>query len=420
MTNRLKNKSKGLKTTERLSTRASTRAEFPAKGKEYCPPVEGKADAEKGQPDSIDVVTPSTTVSTATTRSSSVDPSQQISEGLTKQKTRNCKNKKKVGTTSRKIAKAKQTAAKTIEIDYSSHSSDDADGLKVKREYRRKRNKGEDKAGYFKELRERLLAYKKKELEEEEATLKAGTHPKYVEEMRRVDEEYQKTRELQRQKRDHGFAHAEKEYEAGALQIRQQYVVRADDKLTADDVENDIRSITLDTRTSNPLSKANNAPQHVSMENEFRSRLSLSLQPPRSSDSTGNRFNIPPIFLNHGNSRSRQALNQQTPQSNNFIGNVPPPAYVEFEPRSRQSQNRHSSSSNINRISVTPNISNWNGLQAPSITQVNVRLQQAMPTNQIDEGSLISSSCTSGPPPRSKIIYGWLEKGTKGKPEYDR
>ncbi|CAG8500650.1 5288_t:CDS:2, partial [Acaulospora morrowiae] len=416
MTNKLKNKSKGPKSTERLNTRASARTEPPAKSREHGPTAEGRADAEKIQSDSIDIVTPSATVSTTTTRSSSVDPPHQTPEGSAKQKSRNFKSKKKVGTTSKKIAKAKQTTAKTIEIDYLSHSSDDADGLKVKREYRRKRNRGEDKAGYFKELRERLLAYKKKELEEEEATLKAGTHPKYVEEMKRVDEEYQKTRELQRQKRDHGFAHANKEYDAGVLQIKQQYVnerrelrkellnkleiskyqtKREYNELTtryqskfldlivkegsvqpamndferADDVENDIRIITLDTQTPSFSSKVSNAPQPISMEHEFRSRLSLSLQPSRSNDSTGNGFNntSSSIFLSHGGPRSRHTLNIQTSQSNNF---VPPPTYIDYEPRSRQSQNRNSSS-NINRIGGTSNIANWNSLQASSIAQVN-------------------------------------------------
>ncbi|CAG8822098.1 24057_t:CDS:2, partial [Dentiscutata erythropus] len=94
---------KGTKVSERPTTRASTRTELPFK----C-----DTDSEKSQiiftNKPADTVTPSATISAATTRASSVDPPRQLSESLTKVKRRNCQSSKKDGVVHKKTSKPKK------------------------------------------------------------------------------------------------------------------------------------------------------------------------------------------------------------------------------------------------------------------------------------------------------------------------
>ncbi|RHZ77346.1 hypothetical protein Glove_180g130 [Diversispora epigaea] len=160
------------------------------------------------------------------------------------------------------------------------------------------------------------------------------------------------------------------------------------------------------------------------MKQEVRPRTSQNLLPPRTNDSIGNTSSV---FSGYGprNNMSNVLRNQQSVLTNNFMSNglnSMPSNFMDIDYRQRQSQNRLMSP-NINRISsTTSNISsNWSNLSnsISSLTPLNLR-QQAMPTNSIDECSVMSSSCSSGPPPKSEIIYGWLEKGSKGKNDSDR
>ncbi|RHZ77345.1 hypothetical protein Glove_180g131 [Diversispora epigaea] len=211
-----KNKSKGTKNAERLNTRALTK---------------GGSSAERtheSQHDPFGVVAPSSTVSATTTRSSSIEPQQQNLENSSKPKTRKCKSKRKNSTTSKKNTKSKQNSKqahiKPPEIDYSSHSSDDVDELKLKREYRRHVKESDEKEANFIVLRDILFKSRKREIDEEETSLKSETHPKYKEEMNQLDMQIQQSREVQDKRKELGTEHAKIEYNAGALQVKQQYV----------------------------------------------------------------------------------------------------------------------------------------------------------------------------------------------------
>ncbi|CAG8432716.1 5698_t:CDS:2 [Diversispora eburnea] len=430
-----KNKSKGTKNSERSNTRALT-----------------KERTHESQHDPFGVVAPSSTVSTTTTRSSSIEPQQQNLENSSKPKTRKCKSKRKNSTTSKKNTKSKQNSKqghiKPPEIDYSSHSSDDVDELKLKREYRRHMKESDEKEANFIVLRDI-----KREIDEEETSLKSETHPKYKEEINQLDMKIQQSREVQDKRKELGTEHAKIEYNAGALQVKQQYVLRKEliEKLEISKyqiireynrlisgsryqmydliiregailpsmndferrnyIENDFRAITLGPRISNPLA----------VPAEVRPRISQNLLPPRTNDSIGNASSV---FSSYGsrNNMNNVLRNQQSLLNNNLMSNglnSMSSNFMDIDYRQRQSQNRLMSP-NVNRIS-SRTTSDWSNLSnsISSLSPLNLR-QQAMPTNSIDECSVMSSSCSSGPPPKSEIIYGWLEKGSKGKNDSDR
>lgn len=171
-------------------------------------------------------------------------------------------------------------------------------------------------------------------------------------------------------------------------------------------------------------SRINNILPHVSTRQEVRPRVPQSLLPPRTNDSIGNTSLVFPGYGSRNN-MNNVLRNQQSVLSNNFMTNglnSMSSNFMDIDYRQRQSQNRLMPP-NVNRInSTTSNISsNWGGLSnsISSLAPLNLR-QQAMPTNSIDECTVMSSSCSSGPPPKSEIIYGWLEKGSKGKSDSDR
>ncbi|CAG8588078.1 19617_t:CDS:2 [Racocetra fulgida] len=171
-----------------------------------------------------DTATPSATISAATTRASSVDPPRQLSESLTKVKRRNCQSNKKDGVVHKK--------------------TNDEDDLAKKRAYRAIERRAREK-----------------ELEEEYLSLIEKTHPAYVENIGRLDEEHQKMQQLLENNRLLEIQQSQNLYESQVSQIRH-VALPSETKLSKDEIEDDFVAMQLYTRTK-PLSVPSPQPNNI-------------------------------------------------------------------------------------------------------------------------------------------------------------
>ncbi|CAG8514254.1 3819_t:CDS:2 [Racocetra persica] len=368
MTSKTSKLIKGTKVGERPTTRASTRTEIPYK----C-----DTDSEKSQiiftNKQTDTATPSATISAATTRASSVDPPRQLSESLTKVKRRNCQSNKKDGVVHKKTSKTKKSTGKTIELDYSSHPSDDEDDLAKKRAYRAIERRAREKVCEFINIKASVLAYKKKELEEEYLSLIEKTHPAYVENIGRLDEEHQKMQQLLENNRLLEIQQSQNLYESQVSQIR--HVALHERRIAREAILHDIevrkyrlikehkdfdkkdpRDLMIDLVVRNDQTQ----PALTSVENSQRRIffLNILLFP---SETKLSKDEIEDDFVAMQLYTRTKPLSIPSPQPNNItVGSTHISSkYVDSAPHSRPSQPSVSSNNMRNYVSLTGSATKW-------------------------------------------------------------
>ncbi|RIB23491.1 hypothetical protein C2G38_2139726 [Gigaspora rosea] len=357
-------------------------------------------------------------------------------ESLTKIKRRNCQSNKKDGVVHKKTSKTKKTTGKTIEIDYSSHPSDDEDDLAKKRAYRAIEKRAREKVCEFINIKASVLAYKKKELEDEYLSLIEKTHPAYVETIGRLDEEHQKMQQLLENNRLLEIQQCKNLYESQVSQIR--HVALHERRIAREAILRDIevRKYKLikehkDLDKKDPrdhmidlvVKDGQTQPALTSVENSHHRVFVLNKQ----NETKLSKDEIEDDFVTMQLCTRTKPLSTPSPQPNNItVGNTHISSkYVDSVPHSRSPQPSVSSNNTRNYISLTSSTAKWVSVNRQptlghSTNRINGR-HYTTSSNRINGTPLVTSSSIriGGPPAQSAIVTGWLQ-GIEGEHDSDR
>ncbi|CAG8611009.1 13231_t:CDS:2 [Funneliformis mosseae] len=207
--------SKTRKAPERPTTRASTKT------------AHASGDiAVKQRLRSYPNVTPSSTVSPATTRASSVESARETThrKASSRTSTRSCHNNKNDGVVTRRSTLQKECTEES-EIIFESHSSDDEAFITMKHNYRIQKRRADEIVIQFKSLKERMFISRLNDLDEDNNAIQEGCHPRLSKQMDEIEEKHKALTLRAERRREYHKNAIEAAYAATEKQIRDEFLI---------------------------------------------------------------------------------------------------------------------------------------------------------------------------------------------------
>ncbi|CAI2177277.1 1386_t:CDS:2 [Funneliformis geosporum] len=207
--------SKTRKVPERPTTRASTKTAH----------ANGDFAVKQRLRSYPNAVTPSSTVSPATTRASSVESARETThrKASSRTNTRSCHNNKNDGVVTRRSTLQKECIEEG-EIIFESHSSDDEAFITLKHTYRKQKRRADEIVIQFKSLKERMFNSRINDLDEDNNAIQEGCHPRLSKQMDEIEEKHKALTLRAERRREYHKNAIEAAFAAQEKQIRDEFM----------------------------------------------------------------------------------------------------------------------------------------------------------------------------------------------------